>query len=125
MIQTDSLKAAYEAVSCKSSANTKATTDETLDATSEATLTALHRKLKDHSFKFKPVRRVHIPKKDGSKRPLGIPSPRDKIVQKAMCNVLEEIYEKEELFLDCSHGFRPGRSTHTALKQATLWTGVK
>jgi retron-type reverse transcriptase len=120
MIQINSLKAAYEAVSRKSSANTKATTDETLDATSEATLIALHTKLKDHSFKFKPVRRVYIPKKDGAKRPLGIPNPRDKIIQKAMCNVLEDIYEGKKLFLDCSHGFRLGRSTHTALKQVTL-----
>lgn len=117
MIQIPELKLAYESVSRKSSANTKGVDKETLDGYSEKELITLHEALKDHSFKFKPIRRIHIPKKDGGKRPLGLPSPRDKVVQKAACNVLEKIYEG--IFLDCSHGFRPGKSTHTALAKIT------
>ena len=119
LIRTESLLNAYEAVSTKASANTKATTDETLDGTSRATIAKLHKELSDHSFKFKPIRRVDIPKKDGKTRPLGIPAPRDKVVQKAICNKLEEIYEGKSIFHGTSHGFRPERSTHTALAQVT------
>lgn len=117
MIQIPELKLAYESVTQKKSANTKGATNDTLDGYSEKQLSVLHQELKDHSFKFKPIRRTYIPKKDGGQRPLGIPSPRDKVVQKAACNVLEEIYEGEGIFLNCSHGFRPGKSTHTALLQ--------
>jgi len=119
LIRIESLLNAYEAVSTKASANTKATTDETLDGTSRATIAKLHKELSDHSFKFKPIRRVDIPKKDGKTRPLGIPAPRDKVVQKAICNKLEEIYEGKSIFHGTSHGFRPERSTHTALAQVT------
>ena len=124
LIKPESLLKAYEAVSSKASANTLATTNETLDGTSLTTLAKLHNELSDHSFKFKPIRRVDIPKKDGKTRPLGIPNPRDKVVQKAICNKLEEIYEGKSIFHGTSHGFRPGRSTHTALAQVTKWTGV-
>jgi group II intron reverse transcriptase/maturase len=76
--------------------------------------------LKDGSFRFTPARRILIPKpnKPGEFRPLGIASPRQKIVQKAIELTLTIIYE--EKFLDCSHGFRPGRGCHTALKRVQL-----
>jgi RNA-directed DNA polymerase len=81
--------------------------------------------LKDLLDRFKsgryiapPVRRVHIPKGDGRKtRPLGIPAFEDKILQRAVTTVLEEVYEPE--FLDCSYGFRPGRGAHDALE--VIW----
>lgn len=75
----------------------------------------LYLKLKDHSYKFKPVKIINKLNTNGTKRQLGIPSLRDKIVQKAASNILEEIYEP--IFLESSHGFRPNRNCHTALKQ--------
>jgi len=83
----------------------------------ENNLQALLDRAKSGTYRAPPVRRVHIPKGDGQTRPIGIPTFEDKVLQRAVAMVLEPIYEQD--FLDCSYGFRPGRSAHDALRR--LW----
>jgi RNA-directed DNA polymerase len=80
----------------------------------ERRLLDLHRRLKTRRWRHQPTRRVHIPKGESKTRPIGISCLEDKIVQDAVREVLEAIYEQD--FLDCSYGFRPGRSAHDALR---------
>lgn len=87
----------------------------TLDGISLEVFQEIINTMKDESFQFKPGRRVHIPKANGKTRPLTVASPRDKVVQEVMRMILEAIFEPT--FSDNSHGFRPGRSCHTALRQ--------
>lgn len=94
----------------------------TLDGISETWFTQTSKELKEEKYSFKPARRVYIPKANGKMRPLGISSPRDKIVQQAVKMVLEIILEPK--FLDSSHGFRPNRGCHTALREIRNWKGV-
>ena len=84
-------------------------------------LERLHTELKEDRYRPLPVRRVMIPKPDGRERPLGVPAVRDRVVQQALRQILEPIFEA--LFLDVSHGFRKGRSTKTALKQ--VWKQIR
>jgi RNA-directed DNA polymerase len=79
----------------------------------ESRLMDLSSRLKRGAYRAKPVRRAYIPKADGRQRPLGVPTLEDKIVQRAVVEVLNAIYETE--FLGFSYGFRPGRSPHQAL----------
>jgi group II intron reverse transcriptase/maturase len=83
----------------------------------EDNLRSLLERAKSGAYQAPPVRRVHIPKSDGQTRPIGIPTFEDKVLQRAVAMVLEPIYEQD--FLDCSYGFRPGRSAHDALRY--LW----
>jgi group II intron reverse transcriptase/maturase len=116
---------AYANLHANRGATTKGVDAVTLDGFSMARVVNLIALLTQGRYRFKPSRRVYIPKASGTKtRPLGIPSGDDKLVQEVVRLLLERIYEP--VFSADSHGFRRGRSCHTALESIRhTWTGVK
>jgi group II intron reverse transcriptase/maturase len=127
MYRRDLFVVAYEKLKSVPGNMTPGADGSTLDEFSLRTIDNIIAQLRDESFQFSRARRVHIPKANGKTRPLGIAPPRDKIVQEVMRMVLEAIYDSPHgsSFSDESHGFRPNRGCHTALKSIrNNWSGV-
>jgi retron-type reverse transcriptase len=118
---------AYERIKSKPGNMTPGTDGATLDGFSLDQIHTLIQELRTEQFHFQPVRTTFIPKANGKLRKLGIPCVRDKIVQEALRLILETIYDSPygSYFHDSSHGFRPNRSCHTALREfRSKWSAV-
>lgn len=114
---------AYERLKSKPGNMTEGTDGKTLDSFSMEVIREQMAKLRTEQYQPTPVRRVYIPKEKG-RRPLGVPSPQDKVIQECVRLILEAVYEPT--FHQNSHGFRPGRSCHTALESLRRnWVGTK
>lgn len=115
---------AYQNIYANKGAMTSGIDGMTLDGFGKDTVDNLILQIKNHTYQPNPVKRVYIPKKNGKKRPLGISSSADKLVQEVIRMILESIYEPT--FSKRSHGFRHDKSCHTALQQIqSTFTGVK
>jgi group II intron reverse transcriptase/maturase len=114
VIDLDWMKEAYRLTRKDGAVGIDGVTAADYEARLEANLVDLLERIKSGRYRAPPVRRVYIPKADGSQRPLGIPTFEDKVAQRAIVMVLEAVYEQD--FLPCSYGFRPGRSAHQALR---------
>ncbi len=105
-------------------AMTEGTTEETVDSMSLVKIGEVIDDVRHERFRWTPVRRVYIPKKKGGRRPLGLPTWKDKLLQEVMRSILEAYYEPQ--MSEHSHGFRPGRGCHTALHEVqTTWSGSR
>jgi group II intron reverse transcriptase/maturase len=114
---------AYGNIYSNQGAMTPGACDETADGMSEAKIEEIIAAMRGERYRFAPVRRVYIPKKNGKLRPLGLPSWSDKLVGEVVRLLLEAYYEPA--FSDHSHGFRKGRGCHTALRKVhETWTGT-
>ncbi|HAT92472.1 MAG TPA: group II intron reverse transcriptase/maturase, partial [Sphingobacterium sp.] len=106
---------AYQRIYAKPGNMTQGSDGLTIDEMSLKRIDKLIGAIRDESYRPRPSRRTYIPKKNGKRRPLGIPSFDDKLVQEVIRMILEAIYE--DSFEHTSHGFRPHRSCHTAMMQ--------
>jgi group II intron reverse transcriptase/maturase len=119
-IDVEFLHAAYERTRKDGAAGVDDQTAAGYETQLESNLQSLLDRFKSGSYRAPPVRRVHIPKADGTTRPIGIPTFEDKVLQRAVAMVLNAVYEQD--FFECSYGFRPGRSAHQALQ--AFWDGT-
>lgn len=116
----ENLEKAYKAVRANNGApGVDGVTVEAYGINLQEQLYQLHHELKTGTYEPQPVLRVEIPKPDGSKRPLGIPTVKDRIVQQALLNILQPIFEPD--FHPSSYGYRPGRSCHQAVAKAEMF----
>ncbi len=115
---------AYSRIYKNDGAMTQGVTKETADGMSLKKIENIIEDIRYERFRWTPVRRINIPKKNGKTRPLGIPTWKDKLVQEVIRLILEAYYEPQ--FNDSSHGFRPKRGCHTALTIVDrTWQGTK
>lgn len=115
---------AYSRIYKNDGAMTRGVTQETADGMSMKKIESLIEDIRHERFRWTPVRRINIPKKNGKSRPLGIPTWKDKLVQEVVRLIFEAYYEPQ--FSDSSHGFRPKRGCHTALTVINrTWQGTK
>jgi group II intron reverse transcriptase/maturase len=112
-VTVDRLRGAYRAISPNAAAGVDGVTWRDYGSDLEANLRDLHARVHRGAYRARPTRRVFIPKPDGRLRPLGVAALEDKILQRAVVEVLNSVYEED--FLGFSYGFRPGRSQHDAL----------
>jgi retron-type reverse transcriptase len=114
---------AYGRLYSNKGAMTPGVDGETVDGMSLGTIDRVIDAVRHERYRWRPARRVYIPKRNGKTRPLGLPSWSDKLVGEVVRLLLEAYYEPR--FSDHSHGFRPRRGCHTALRTvATTWTGT-
>jgi Reverse transcriptase (RNA-dependent DNA polymerase) len=112
-VTVDRLREAYRAISPDAAAGVDGVTWRDYGSDLEANLVDLHARVQRGAYRARPSRRVFIPKPDGWLRPLGVASVEDKVLQRAVVEVLNAVYEED--FVGFSYGFRPGRSQHDAL----------
>lgn len=115
LITPEALYAAFRSLRKEASAGVDGVTYQEYQEDAERKIQELYQRLRDGKYQAQPLRRVYIPKENGKQRPISIPALEDKIVQKAMVEVLNAIYEQD--FLECSYGFRRGRGQHQALDE--------
>ena len=125
LYQKDLYLRAYGKLYRNKGAMTPGATEKTVDGTSLEKIDIIIKALRFERYRWTPVRRIYIPKGNGKKRPLGLPIWSDKLLQEVIRSILEAYYEPT--FCESSHGFRPGRGCHTALRRvmqqgrATKW----
>ena len=114
LIDVPALRRAYDRQRRSAAVGVDGITKEQYGQDLEVRLHDLHERLQSKCYRHQPIRRVHIPKGKDKTRPIGISAFEDKLVQDTLREVMEAIYEQD--FLDCSYGFRPGRSAHDAVR---------
>lgn len=125
LFQKDLYLCAYGKLYRNQGAMTRGAGEETVDGMSMAKIEGIIEKLRQEKYRWSPARRIYIPKKNGKRRPLGLPNWSDKLLQEVIRSILEAYYEPQ--FSCHSHGFRPARGCHTALQEirnvgkATKW----
>jgi nicotine oxidoreductase len=127
MLRKDMYVLAYERLKSKPGNMTPGTDDKTLDGFSEEEIDKIIDKMRSESYQCKPVRESFIPKANGKLRRLGIPCPRDKVVQEVVRIILEAVYDSPHgaYFSDRSHGFRRSKSCHSAVREIQKkWSGM-